>query len=177
MRVDEPRRSGVLAHRYPGVIQLGTQRRVHAHVADHLTHPREQQPVVQHAVACLDSVPMEMSGLPTQPRGLRQHPDRHRAVLGRHSAHRSPADQSGTGTETSRLQRRGHPGRTAANDHHINIPAGCHDSNLADRRADRSDRATGRNRHCMTTETITFGGSQAVAALSLRAVTQPHHPQ
>ena len=150
MRVDEPRGSRGLVHRHPGVVQLGTRRRVIAYVGDHLTHPREQPPVVQCAVANLDSVPVQMPRLATQPRCLRQHADRHRAVLGRHSAHRTPADQGGTGTETTSLPRRGQTGRTAADDHHIDSLPGCRDSGRSDRRADRGDRATGRHRHCMS---------------------------
>ena len=112
---------------------------------------------------------MEMPGLAMQPRCLRQYPDRHRAVLGRHSAHRAPVDQGGTGTETTSLERRGQPGRAATDDHHIDSLPGCHDSDGSDRRADRGDRATGRKRHCMTTETITLGERRILFVALTRA--------
>ncbi len=124
VRVDETGGAGVLVDSDPGLLELLAQRRVGPNLGGDLPDAIHQPQVIEDRFAGGDAIAGQLSGLAHQPGRMGQGAHRHGPVGRGHPAQPSTGDQRRAGSQPRRTQRRDHPGRAPADDHHIEaVPA------------------------------------------------------
>ena len=124
VRVDETGGAGVLVDSDPGLLELLAQRRVGPNLGGDLPDAIHQPQVIEDRFAGGDAIAGQLSGLADQPGRMGQGAHWDRAVGRGRSAERGTGDQRRAGAQPRRMQRRDHPGRAPADDHHIEaVPA------------------------------------------------------
>ena len=106
------------------LLELLAQRRVGPNLGGDLPDAIHQPQVIEDRFTGGDAIAGQLSGLAHQPGRMGQGAHRDRPVGRGHPAQPGTGDQRRAGSQPRRTQRRDHPGRAPADDHHIEaVPA------------------------------------------------------
>ena len=102
--------------RHSGIVEIGAQQRVHAHVLGHLIDASQQRDVIERGLDGRDPVAWKLLCLADQPRGLGERAHRDGPIVRGHTPELIAGDESRAGSEPSRPKRSDDTGRSGPDD-------------------------------------------------------------